>query len=1789
MSLVFYLSLVTAMNKTQSKFSQGLILGDRFQLDSLVSKSGIADVYICHDLSEAKSSLVAKIFRSFSAERRDLDLLSQEFSLLRKIRHPNLAWILDFGILDKTKDLFIVEERVEGKDLYFGTEETDLPDLLNILSELSQAIHYLHLRGIIHGDLRPSNAILSHDRKRLKLLDFGLADWIRKTPPNCRDGSLAYAAPEILMGGKATRSSDLYSLGILIYQLLLRRLPFEDEDPGFLTQKYLQGSINLRPIERLKDGIPLSQLLGRLLDKDPVKRPQSGDEVVQFMRKAMGPGSPAPAVNELESQFSAIRLIGRQKEMSLLKERARRVRESGRGWTVFLAGEAGSGKTRCMEELRSWALLDGWKIVEGACLMRDEASYGPYRQILKKTAPLQGEEIFRFGDASRVASPGAFDTSLEHAAGQFRDLLTRELVRRMADYPTLLLLHDFHWADEATGAVLDYLSSDIRAHPVFICVSYRSGEQASEAVERVVELSIRQDRGEVLALEPLAKESVEELVAIMTAVAGLKETLGSWIFRSVGGNPFFIEEILKHLVEQNCLQRRSGKWRFVEESLNNMDIPVSIGAVLRRRIEQLSPSGREIASWLALFNRAVSIDLLSLIIARNNLDISEVLKELNRRQMVRIDTKSGETVSEFRHALISEVIRNDLPGKKRRRMHCRIAEALEQQGAATNNLQELTMHCMQGMMGEKAVRYAISLAAQARSEFAHENALRCFEFIFRDRNGLTSDELCNAAIAASETMFALGRIKESILLLKSEMRDGRKIKTDLKARMLIQLASSYRHIGDFSSQQACCRRSLRLLGSRLNPETKTLKAMLWTELAFGAILQSHPQRGLPFLDRALQLFSDCNDSLLSGSIQILAAFLQRITCNLGQALAASKKAESILINSSESHRACSALSTIGGVLTALGRYPLALEKHRQAVLLSERNRSVTLKAQTLANLAECLCRMGQMPEALKISEIADKSVIESNNPAIRCAFNAIWAETKLAADDFGGVGRILDQLIKEIEHSPALHTVGHVHFVAASYFFTLGLFDAALESINYLSRKQTRDVPFYEYELTEALRARIMFERNSTQQALNHLLSLDRSVTRKHWPYNMCIIKLMLGELFMNQQQPALAAKHAKNALRLAKAMNSIPLISRAHLILGQVYSRFLCSNLADRAVEELERSFGLIEFAGHGEVAMRAQYEMCILNEKLSNSNKSLFHAKKAYEIFCNLESHVSPDMLPVFCSVFDRAQIKKDLMRILGADKTLGAAVVVSESHDDEKNRVLLRVSTTVNSIQELDPLLEAILDQLISAMGVQRALVYLKDELTGKLKLAKGRNNKQECLESAGVISSKVLEEVNRQGNPIVSANLSEDPRLQPDHTGMVLCAPLKTAGQVLGLLYADHSMPAGGLSESAINLFAAFCNLSAIAIDNALSHQRLLKEKNELEQYILQVHDGYREIVGKSACVEALRNRIRLAAASPLDIVIVGESGTGKELIARAIHRTGRRKSGTFVPVDCGSLSDSLAEAELFGYRKGAFTGAVENRQGLLEAAEGGIIFLDEISNLPFRLQAKLLRVLQEREVRRIGETVPRKIDIQVIAATNKDLLVEIRKGRFREDLYYRLNAMEIRVPALRERLEDVSLLIHWFLAKIAELESGRLKKFSSDAMAMLNRYSYPGNVRELKNIVANSYYSTSGVLIGIEELPAEIKRDGTNINTSDSNPADRVYREILASRGNFEELIKIPFLKHQLNSSAVRGIIRMALKDSGGRYRDAFALLRIPEKKYSVTMQFLRRNNCYLDFRPFRGK
>ena len=278
---------------------------------------------------------------------------------------------------------------------------------------------------------------------------------------------------------------------------------------------------------------------------------------------------------------------------------------------------------------------------------------------------------------------------------------------------------------------------------------------------------------------------------------------------------------------------------------------------------------------------------------------------------------------------------------------------------------------------------------------------------------------------------------------------------------------------------------------------------------------------------------------------------------------------------------------------------------------------------------------------------------------------------------------------------------------------------------------------------------------------------------------------------------------------------------------------------------------------------------------------------------------------------------------------------------------------------------------------------------------------------------------------------------------------------------------------------------------LAVERALEQRRLALENLHLREQLQNAY-GFDNIVGASSALHRVLETVRKAARSEASILVLGESGTGKELIARAIHANSPRSAQPLVAVDCASLPENLLESELFGHERGAFTGAISAKPGLFELADKGTIFLDEIGELPESLQAKLLRALQERRIRRVGGTRELDIDVRVVSATNRDLRTLVAAGEFREDLYYRLNVVDIPLPPLRDRKGDVALLAHTFFKKYATRGGLEMRGFTPEAIAMLEAYRWPGNVRELQNVIERACALAETEFITVEDMPAHLR-------------------------------------------------------------------------------------------------
>jgi len=322
-----------------------------------------------------------------------------------------------------------------------------------------------------------------------------------------------------------------------------------------------------------------------------------------------------------------------------------------------------------------------------------------------------------------------------------------------------------------------------------------------------------------------------------------------------------------------------------------------------------------------------------------------------------------------------------------------------------------------------------------------------------------------------------------------------------------------------------------------------------------------------------------------------------------------------------------------------------------------------------------------------------------------------------------------------------------------------------------------------------------------------------------------------------------------------------------------------------------------------------------------------------------------------------------------------------------------------------------------------------------------------------------------------------------------------------------------------------------------------------------------------MIGQSDVMRQLAERVKAASRVTGTVLVTGETGSGKELVARAIHSYSERSTHRFVAVDCGAMPEDLIESELFGFKRGAFTSAIADKSGLFEEANGGTLFLDEVANTSRHFQAKLLRALQEKQIRRLGDNAVRSLDIRVIAATNRDLRELVLKGDFREDLFYRLNVFPIQVPPLRNRLEDIPLLVEAML--------GGRKRITTAALEKLLRYQFPGNVRELENIVEAASYTAAGEMIEDHDvaLPDEI-------------PA-RMDAPIRVD--NFWESVARPYADRLITRTHVENVIRQGLQQANGSYRRLVRLFNLPDSDYKRFMDFLRRHRCNVDYRQYRHK
>src|SRR5712672_2987873 len=497
------------------------------------------------------------------------------------------------------------------------------------------------------------------------------------------------------------------------------------------------------------------------------------------------------------------------------------------------------------------------------------------------------------------------------------------------------------------------------------------------------------------------------------------------------------------------------------------------------------------------------------------------------------------------------------------------------------------------------------------------------------------------------------------------------------------------------------------------------------------------------------------------------------------------------------------------------------------------------------------------------------------------------------------------------------------------------------------------------------------------------------------------------------------------------------------------------------------------------------------------------------------------------------DEALLRTPIPVANGANR-YEAIVSISEElrRQNDRLQLLLNLSSRITSSLDLREVLRAIAANIRQVIQADLVTVSLPDGESGKIRVfamdfphGKGLI-KEDLLVAPSTAVKKAMDTLK----PVVLYGQESDNCVSGNAEGIrAQCIiPLVNRDRVLGILCPSRTTETPFVPED-VDFLSRASGQIAIAIENALAYHEISELKDKLAQEKLYLEEeirsdsGFERIIGKSAPLKHILELVDTVAPSDSTVLLLGETGTGKELIARAIHDRGRRKDRTFVKLNCAAIPTGLLESELFGHEKGAFTGAITQKIGRLDLADQGTLFLDEVGDIPIEIQPKLLRALQEREFERLGSTHTRKANVRLVAATNRDLEKMIADKEFRSDLYYRLNVFPIRIPPLRERKEDIPLLVSYFVQKLAKQMQKKIETIPSSVMKRLTEWEWPGNIRELENFIERAVILTRGR--ALEAPLAELRKSKTDAQPEHQTPESqpdiaRIVKETLhALNGN----------------------------------------------------------------------
>ncbi len=1539
---------------------------------------------------------------------------------------------------------YVVCDYVEGRDLRAALPALSREKAFAVLGDVLLGLFAMHSLELAHGDLKPENVIVTPSGRGV-LIDPAFAD-----PERARHGTLQYLAPERLLSAAPTAASDLYAFGSLLVEVVLG-------EPLFFVPPSTDGSDATSLVRAILAGVPadvarrvaercsapfLEELLLRLLAPDPALRTLDARAV---HRRLLGTGD-VDATSTKENWRVVLARTSEERLARWLGGVASGIEDSSESpRTLVIGGRLGSGRTTHLLRLRELARARGILTLD----------------LAEVDSPLRA--IAEIANA-REKMPGviAILDDVENAS--------RSAIEALAVFAAALA------RGEVAGGIA--LGGDVDAARLALPVDF------------VVEF-------DEFMIQPIAESDVLAILEVTIPRLLAPEALAAELVRRSDGSPRRMRSIVRELARRGgLLDRESG----IVADLARLDdaehaAVIEDSAVDSRGrnsftayLDELPSESRSVFVLLAQVRVSLPIPVL---VEATGLFGPAVLAMLARATRLLVlrgfkpPHETGVLDSAIAVTLASKVASpNDAQAARA------IARALLRRSRDATTLASVAQSL--AFAGRKAPRhYALASARAALVEVNPTLALRALSMLdgepMRPERAYVRESLRARALAMA------GRLVEA----ETSFSQAEQLPPDgTQFQLAVEHAQLLERMG--RATDAVDRLDRALLRARGNDVFRLRAARAWAANAAGKTAEARNEvnalwslrQGIDDLSARLEI------AAVAGPLADRAGDVRRTHEAFVEARRLSRRLGRLA-------RAAHFDSTLAVIDLEAGRAALAERRLRRAVNLLERSSDRRLLPDVLTRLGLARLESG---DARRAFQSLQRATILFSRAGNRRGLG--WA---LAGE---GAARLFlgdpEAAVKCLEQS-----LEHRKFVNAHP-------GAALSAAELIRARATLgDIDGTRAAVRESLQLSAGPERASAR--LSVLIAIaeaarDRGEIATAWGVARRAVLLadraggqgerataesLVAEQQLFRSDPIGALRRARLARRLARAAGRRKALAEATgiraaalVLLRRDAARCALLSALETASDDATKAAVLIAFA------RAVRLDLANGSFEFARDGRDAARAAQRHALACGhrLRIAIARELVAALDAALEGTAVERDLLR------------------ENRQLRQVLEASRWINEADSVADVLTRILDTALDLLGASRGFVVTRFESSFRFEAA--RNLRQQDIEDPAMqLSRSIVERTLASGETIVTSEARTDERFKEYQSISrldllsVLCAPLKARGEVIGAIYVDDPERIDRFDDSARNVTQALAEQAAIVLDRArlrgeieVLNTRLLADvkarTRELETARDDLDRVRRELEAKGVASPLVTQDPRLlgildlverVADSDASVLVLGEAGTGKELIARSLHDRSYRRRKRFIAVNCASLPETLVEAELFGYRKGSFTGATRDHEGLVVAADQGTLFLDEIADMPLAMQAKLLRVLQDGEVWPLGSNKPQRVNFRLVAATNRPLVEWVAAGRFREDLYWRLRVIPIDVPPLRDRRGDVPLLVAHFSSEIARRSGDKPRGFTDAALAHLSAQPFPGNVRELEAVVRALVLTSPHDPIDAQDLPPDYRR------------------------------------------------------------------------------------------------